>query len=242
MKTLIVIPARMESTRLKRKVMADIDGKPMILRVWEQAKKANVGVVIVACDDEEVCDLIYANSGRAMLTKKTHVSGSDRVFEVVSRFGAVMNYDVIINLQGDMPLINPELIKMVIKPLEDPDCDIATIVHKIKNKSELKNQSVVKVVMSIAPYAEVGRAVYFSRDKAPGGKGDYYHHQGIYAYQRDALEYFVSLKPGYLEQREKLEQLRAIENGMRIDATIVDEETLSVDTQADLNKVRKFIK
>ncbi len=242
MKALVIIPARMDSTRLIRKVMVDINGKPMILRVWEQAGKAEVGTVIVACDDKEIYDTIHYSQGTAMMTKKTHLSGSDRVHEVANRFDPERRYEIIINLQGDMPLINPELIRKVIEPLKDPDCDIATIVHKITNQKELKNQSVVKAVMSIAPDAKIGRAVYFSRNKVPSGDGDFYHHQGIYAYQRDALEEFVSLEQGHLEKREKLEQLRAIENGFRIDAVVVDDATLSVDTQEDLDKVRKEFK
>ena len=242
MKACVIIPARLESTRLPHKVLADINGKPMIVRVWEQAEKANVGPVIIACDDREIYEAVNHRGGSIFMTDRSHLSGSDRIFEALQKFDPAADYDVVINLQGDMPFIQPSVIKKVLAPLKNPDVDIATIVHPIKDKSELETPSVVKAVLSIDPKQTIGRAIYFTRNSAPYGDGTYYHHQGIYAYRREALKKFVSLNTGWLEEREKLEQLRALENGMRIDAVVVKQKTISVDTQEDLDKARRLAK
>ena len=242
MKACIVIPARLASTRLSRKVLADINGEPMIVRVWRQAEKSNIETVMVACDHKEIYDAIYLRGGTVMMTSPKHLSGSDRVNEIMEKFDPEERFDVVINLQGDMPLFNPKLMNKVLQPLKNPDVDIATLVHPITDDAELIDPSVVKAVLSMGPNDKIGKALYFTRSNAPYGEGISYHHQGIYAYRREALKQFVSLKPGWLEKREKLEQLRALEHGMRIDAIVVNEKTLSVDTQDDLDLAREICK
>ena len=240
MKTCIIIPTRLASTRLPNKALASIGGKPMIHQVMDRAKEADIGPVFVAVADKELYDAVLGDGGMPIMTDPDHHSGSDRIFEAFGKIGSHEEYDVIVNLQGDLPTMDPKSIKRVIDPLLNPDVDIATLANEIKNKKELKTESVVKCIASIAPGDTIGRAIYFTRNSAPYGDGPFYHHQGIYAYRREALEKFVSMDPGYLEQREKLEQLRALEAGMRIDVAIVDNPALGVDTKKDLKAIRKL--
>lgn len=230
-KTIIIIPARLGSTRLPNKPLADIGGKPMVVRVMEQALKANVGEVIVACAEQEIKDAVEKAGGQAILTPPDLPSGTDRIYHAASR----TPHDIIINLQGDMPLIDPKLIQKVLESLKNPAVDIATLVTPVNNAADKNNPNKVKAVL-----AENGRALYFTRSPAPHGDDQFYYHIGVYAYRRAALEAFVKLPPSPLELREKLEQLRALEAGMPIAAAIVDAEPLGVDTLEDLEKVRKL--
>jgi 3-deoxy-manno-octulosonate cytidylyltransferase (CMP-KDO synthetase) len=231
-KTIIIIPARMGSTRLPNKPLADIGGKPMVVWVMEQALKANVGEVIVACAEQEIKDAVEKAGGKAILTPPDLPSGTDRIFYACNLQPTTCN--LIINLQGDMPLIDPALIKKVLEPLKNPAVDIATLVTPVNNAADKNNPNKVKAIL-----AQNGRALYFTRSPAPHGDDAFYYHIGIYAYRRAALETFIKLPPSPLELREKLEQLRALEAGMHIAAAIVDAEPLGVDTPEDLEKVRE---
>jgi 3-deoxy-manno-octulosonate cytidylyltransferase (CMP-KDO synthetase) len=239
--SLIVIPARMQATRLPGKPLADIHGRPMIVHVWERAMEAEVGRVVVATDSAEIMDAVRSAGGEAVLTRADHQSGSDRIYEAVSRLDPDSDCDTIVNLQGDLPTLEPALIKSCLAPLCEKPVQIATLACRIDDPADRENPNVVKVVGS--PLAEAGRmrALYFTRATAPWGEGPLYHHIGIYAYRRRSLEQFVSLKPSYLETRERLEQLRALEAGMRIDVAVVDTVPLGVDTPADLEKARRLL-
>lgn len=237
MNPLIVIPARMASTRLPGKPLADIGGAPMIVQVMRRAEESGVGPVIIACDGEKIADAVTKAGGQAILTNPDHPSGSDRIFEAITKHDPKKSHDIIINLQGDVPTLESRLVQDVLKPLDNQAVDIATLVTEIKDASEHTNPSVVKTIVAAG-----GRALYFTRSPAPYGEGPRYHHIGVYAYRRAALEHFVSLPPSPLEQREKLEQLRALEAGMRIDVTVVDTVPLGVDTPEDLEKARKLLR
>jgi 3-deoxy-manno-octulosonate cytidylyltransferase (CMP-KDO synthetase) len=238
--TLVVIPARMQSTRLPGKPLADINGEPMIAHVWRRAIEADVGRVIVASDSEEINAVIQARGGEAVLTRLDHPSGSDRVFEAMSKVDRG-DVEVILNLQGDLPSLEPSTARACLEPVRQAGPDIATIVVEIRLEEERANPNVVKMVGTPTGVAGRLRALYFTRATAPAGEGPLYHHVGIYAYRRRALERFVSLPPSPLELRERLEQLRALEAGMRIDATIVDTVPLGVDTPADLERARQLL-
>lgn len=239
-KTLILIPARMASTRLPNKPLADINGKPMIWHVWQRAIEANIGTPVVCTDSSEVLDAIIKAGGEAVMTKSDHPSGSDRIWEAVTKLDPKGEAELIVNVQGDLPTIAPDLIKASIAPFEKGDCDIATLATVITEEEERTNPNVVKAIGT--PVGEnLLRALYFTRASAPYGEGDLYHHIGLYTYKRSALEKFVSLPPSTLEQREKLEQLRALEAGMRIDIALVDTAPLGVDTPADLEAARKIL-
>jgi 3-deoxy-manno-octulosonate cytidylyltransferase (CMP-KDO synthetase) len=231
-KSAIFIPARMGSTRLPGKPLADIGGKPMIVRVMEQAKKAGLGEVIVACAEMEIKEAVEKSGGKAILTPADLPSGTDRIYYAARN----MQHDIIINLQGDMPMIDPALLQKVLEPLKNPLVDIATLVTPIKDAAAKANPNKVKAIL-----AQDGRALYFTRAAAPHGDDEFYYHIGIYAYRTKALEKFVSLPPSPLEKLEKLEQLRALEAGMRIDVAIVKAEPLGVDTPEDLEKVRNLL-
>ncbi len=241
--SLIVIPARMKATRLPGKPMKDICGEPMIVHVWRQACRADAGRVVVATDDEEILGAVRAAGGEAVMTRADHVSGSDRVFEAINHIDPEAGAEFIVNLQGDLPTLEPALIRACVKLLEEPHTQIGTLAAKITDEGEVENPNVVKIVGS--PYAKDGRsllrALYFTRAPAPAGDGPHYHHIGIYAYRRSALERFVSLPPSALEKRERLEQLRALEDGMRVDVAVVDTVPVGVDTPADLERVRRLI-
>ncbi len=239
--SLIVIPARMQATRLPGKPLALIDGRPMIVHVWERAMAADTGRVVVATDSDEIMSAVRDAGGEAVMTRADHQSGSDRVFEAVSRVDPDGDIDHIVNLQGDLPTLDPNLIRACLEPLTDRHVDIATLAAEIRDPDERTNPNVVKVVGT--PEGSTGRlrALYFTRATAPSGEGPLYHHIGIYAYRRRSLERFVSLKPSHLELRERLEQLRALEDGMRIDVALVDTVPLGVDTPADLEKARRLL-
>ena len=237
MKPLIVIPARMASTRLPGKPLAEIAGAPMIVQVWRRAMEAACGEVVVACAEAEIAEAVRAAGGEAVLTRPDHPSGSDRVHEAASG----RDCDVVINLQGDLPALDPAAIVAVLGPLAEPEVAIATLAAEIVDERERADPNVVKAVLSLAPGARVGRALYFTRATAPSGEGPLWHHIGIYAYRRAALERFVALPVGQLERRERLEQLRALEAGLRIDAGIVDAVPFGVDTPADLERARRLM-
>jgi 3-deoxy-manno-octulosonate cytidylyltransferase (CMP-KDO synthetase) len=240
-RTLIVIPARMRATRLPGKPMVDIAGEPMIVHVWRRAVAAGAGRVVVAADTDEIVAAVRAAGGEALLTRPEHASGSDRVFEAVARVDPGERAELVVNLQGDLPTLEPRLIRACLDPLASEGPDIATLAAEIAEPEERTNPNVVKVVGTPLPQAGRLRALYFSRSTAPHGEGPLYHHIGIYAYRRQALQRFVSLKPSPLEEREKLEQLRALEAGMRIDVEIVDTVPLGVDTPADLERARRLL-
>ena len=234
---LVLIPARMASTRLPLKPLADIHGAPMIVHVWRRAREAEVGPVVVAADDPAIVAAIEAAGGRAVLTGTHHQSGSDRIFEALGLIDPDGRHDVIVNVQGDLPTIERDSVRAAVRPLEDACVDIATLGCVITREEEKTEPSVVKIVG--APLSPTRlRALYFTRATAPYGEGPLYHHIGLYAYRRAALARFVALEPSTLERREKLEQLRALEAGMRIDAEIVEAAPLGVDTPHDLARAR----
>ncbi len=238
-KSAIFIPARMASTRLPNKPLADICGKPMIIHVLERSRKANVEDVYVACAEQEIADMVKKHGGHAIITDPAHPSGTDRIYEALQKTGK--NYDYIINVQGDLPLIEASVINKAIDLVNKPEVNIATLAAVIKDKSEIANPNVVKAVIAFNEGGKAGRALYFTRATAPYGDGELYHHIGLYAYRREALESFVKLPPSPLEKREKLEQLRALENNMRIEVGIVDAVPLGVDTPEDLEKVKEIM-
>lgn len=237
---LIVIPARMAATRLPGKPLAEIAGEPMILHVLRRARAAALGPVVVATDSQQIAAVVEKAGGRAVMTRTDHVCGSDRVFEALGQADSGRRAAIVINLQADLPTIEPEAIAAAAGPLADPAVDIATLAAGIKTPDEAGNPNVVKVVGTPVAAGRL-RALYFSRAAVPAGDGPLYHHIGLYAYRRAALERFVALPQSPLEQREKLEQLRALEAGMRIDVAIIDTLPLGVDTPADLAMARAML-
>jgi 3-deoxy-manno-octulosonate cytidylyltransferase (CMP-KDO synthetase) len=239
-RTLIVVPARMHSTRLPGKPLIDIAGEPMIVHVWRRAVAAARGRVVVATDAEAIAEAVRRVGGEAVMTRADHVSGSDRVFEAACRVDPKGDFEIILNLQGDLPAMEAGIIGACLAPLEDEAPHIATIAAEITDPADRTNPNSVKVVGT--PTAVPGRlrALYFTRATAPAGEGPLYHHFGMYAYRRSALERFVSLPPSTLEKREQLEQLRALEDGMRIDVTLVDTVPVEVNTPADLERARRL--
>jgi 3-deoxy-manno-octulosonate cytidylyltransferase (CMP-KDO synthetase) len=237
---LIIIPARLAASRLPGKPLADIAGEPMIVHVLRRACAAAVGEVVVATDSEAVAASVEKAGGCAIMTRADHASGSDRIFEALAAADPSHRCSIIINVQGDLPMLAPADIRAALRPLDNPAVDIATLAAQIVRAQERRNPNVVKVVGSpISPHRL--RALYFTRAQAPSGEGPLYHHIGLYAYRRAALERFVSLPPSALEKRERLEQLRALEAGMRIDVEIVDSVPLGVDTPEDLARARELI-
>lgn len=242
LKPLVVIPARMASTRLPGKPLADIGGDPMIVHVWRRACEADLGPVVVACSEQTVAEVIEKNGGTALLTDPNLPSGSDRVWQAVQSFDPHAQYTHIINVQGDLPTLEPKTLKDALCPLHDEAVDIATLAVEIQDYEECNNPNVVKVVTGLEKQpGSIARALYFTRSPAPYGSGPFWHHVGLYAYRRDALERFVTLPPSLLEQREKLEQLRALEHHMRIDCINVATAPLGVDTPQDLEKARAIL-
>ena len=237
---LVLIPARLAATRLPNKPLAEIAGEPMIVHVWRRAVEAGIGPVAVATDAPDIAEAVARAGGRAVMTRTDHVSGSDRIFEAVEKLDPEGRHDVVVNVQGDLPTIDPAAIAASIVPLSDPAVDIATLVAVIARDEEKTNPNVVKMVGSPISSSRL-RALYFTRATAPYGDGPLYHHIGLYAYRRKALQRFVGLTPSPLEMREKLEQLRALEAGMRIDAVVVDDVPLGVDTPHDLDRAREII-
>lgn len=238
--TLVLIPARMASTRLPGKPLAEIAGLPMIVQVAKRAQEADVGRIIVAVDDQRTYDAVEAAGFEVVMTRVDHQSGSDRIFEALTKVDPEGRAKIVINVQGDLPTIDPQTIRAALRPLEDPAVDIATLTVEIVDEHEKTNPNVVKVVGSPLSNSRL-RALYFTRATAPHGAGPLYHHIGLYAYRRAALERFVTLSPSTLEKRESLEQLRALEAGMRIDVEVVKTVPLGVDTPADLDKARLIL-
>jgi len=236
----VLIPARMAASRLPGKPLADIAGKPMIVHVLRRAEAARVGPVVVATDSPEIAAAVEAAGGRAVMTRSDHASGSDRIFEALGAVDPEARVKIVVNVQGDLPTLTPDDVRAVLLPLADPEVDIATIATEIRNEDERTNPHVVKVVGSpVAP--DRLRALYFTRATAPYGEGPLYHHIGLYAYRRAALARFVALPQSPLERRERLEQLRALEAGMRIDVALVDTAPLGVDTPAELEIARALL-
>ncbi len=236
----VVIPARMASTRLPNKPLADICGEPMIVQVWRRANEAAIGPVLVACAEQEIADAVEAAGGIAVLTDPDLPSGSDRVHQALQTFDPDGKYDAVVNVQGDLPTIDAADIRAVFEPLSDPAVDIATLAAEITRIEERTNPNVVKAVAAFGK-GRVARALYFTRATAPYGDGPLYHHIGLYTYRRSALDRFVALPPAELESREKLEQLRALENGMVIAVALVDGVPLGVDTPEDLERARQVL-
>jgi 3-deoxy-manno-octulosonate cytidylyltransferase (CMP-KDO synthetase) len=239
---LILIPARMASTRLPGKPLADIAGRPMIVHVLDRARESGLGPVYVATDSDEIAIAVAQAGGQVVMTRADHLSGSDRIFEAMEQIGA--GADIIVNVQGDLPAVAPADIRAALAPLADPAVDIATLAAEIRRPEERSDPNVVKVVgtpVGNSPGAGRLRALYFTRTTAPYGDGPLFHHIGLYAYRRAALERFVRLPASTLERRERLEQLRALEAGMRIDVVIVGSVPLGVDTPADLEAARLML-
>lgn len=235
MNSIIIIPARMASTRLPDKPLADIGGAPMIVRVWQRAVASKLGDVIVACDGEAIARAIASAGGKAVLTDPDLPSGSDRIYAALTTIDPQKKYDVVVNVQGDMPLLDPGIIARAVALLENPAVDIGTLAAVITDGQEKTDPAVVKAIVS-----NEGRAINFTRASKPSADGKFLHHIGIYAYRRAALEKFVHLLPSASEQKEKLEQLRAMEAGMRIDVAVVDTVPLGVDTKEGLEKARRL--
>jgi 3-deoxy-manno-octulosonate cytidylyltransferase (CMP-KDO synthetase) len=237
---LVLIPARMAATRLPGKPLLEMAGLPMIVHVLRRAEAAGVGRVAVATDTAEIAAIVTAHGGDAVMTRADHPSGSDRIFEALDALDPNREVEIVVNLQGDFPTIGADNIRDVLTPLTDPKVDIATLAAEIHTEEEATNPNVVKAVGSVVGPRRL-RALYFTRATAPHGEGPRYHHIGLYAYRRAALERFVQLPPSPLERQEKLEQLRALEAGMRIDIGIVDTVPRGVDTPADLETTRQIL-
>ena len=237
---IVLIPARLAATRLPDKPLADICGEPMIVHVWRRAAEAGVGPVAVATDAPAIAEAVRRAGGEAVLTRADHASGSDRIFEAVESLDPDGRHDIIVNVQGDLPTVDPRVVAAAITPLADRAVDIATLVAVITRQAEKSDPNVVKLVGSEVAPGRL-RALYFTRATAPFGEGPLYHHIGLYAYRRNALRRFVGLPPSPLERRERLEQLRALEAGLRIDAVVVDAVPLGVDTPHDLERARELL-
>lgn len=238
----IIIPVRLASTRLPNKPLAIINGKSMIQRVYERAKESGVENIFIACDGQKIADEVKSFGGEYIITDPNLPSGTDRVYQALQKISR--NFDFIVNLQGDLPNIDPKVIKKAFEVIYNNQCDIVTLASPIKEITEIKDPNVVKIAISFKnDNFEQGKALYFSRSEIPYSKisETYYHHIGIYAYTRNALEKFVSLPPSYLEKRESLEQLRALENDMSIFVRVVDSNPLSVDTKEDLKNITQII-
>jgi 3-deoxy-manno-octulosonate cytidylyltransferase (CMP-KDO synthetase) len=237
---IVLIPSRLHATRLPEKPLADIHGEPMILHVWRRALEADLGPVVVATDHARIATVIRDAGGQAVMTRGDHASGTDRIAEALALVDPELRHDVIVNFQGDLPTVAPHVCRMTAALLWDSEVAIGTPVARIELPAEAEQPSVVKMVGAETAAGRF-RALYFSRARAPWGDGPLYHHKGLYAWRRDALESFVRLPPSPLERREKLEQLRALEAGMRIDAVLVEDVPLGVDTEADLAKARVLL-
>ena len=238
---IVLIPARMASQRLPGKPLADIAGRPMIVHVLERAEAAAIGPVVVACAEPAIADAVESAGGRAVLTRPDHASGSDRIFEALQAIDPAGEHDAVVNLQGDLPTLAPALLAQALALLADPAVDVGTLAAEIADPAERSDPNVVKAVVSCQPGSTQGRALYFTRATAPSGEGPLWHHIGLYAYRREALARFVALPPSPLERRERLEQLRVLEDGMRIEVAFVDTVPLGVDTPAQLVRARALI-
>jgi 3-deoxy-manno-octulosonate cytidylyltransferase (CMP-KDO synthetase) len=241
---IVLIPSRMASTRLPGKPLADIHGAPMIVHVWRRAMEAAVGPVHVACAEPEIQRAVEAAGGHAVLTDPAHPNGTARIHEALERLDPERRHDIVVNIQGDLPTIAAATVRAVLQPFARPEVDIATLACIIRREEERTAPHVVKAVVPFAPDARPGsmaRALYFSRATVPAGAGDHYHHIGLYAFRRTAIERYVALPPGVLERRESLEQLRALEAGMRIEVVLVDTVPLGVDTPDELERARQML-
>lgn len=238
MNPIVLIPARLAATRLPNKPLADIGGLPMIVRVLHQAEKAGAGPVAVAAGDAEIVEAVEAAGGRAVLTDPALPSGSDRILAALAVLDPQGRHDVVINLQGDMPFVDPVMIGACAALLNDPACDISTVVAPEASLADRTNADVVKAVLAMDADGLAGRALYFTRSTLYGD-GPVWRHIGIYGYRREALVRFHAAPPSALERREKLEQLRALELGMTIRAAVADTAPISVDTPADLEAARR---
>ena len=234
---IVLIPARMNAARLPGKPLADIHGAPMIVHVWRRATEADIGPVWVATDNSRIMEAVVSSGGKAVMTRSDHPSGSDRIFEALGAIDADGAHDVVVNIQGDLPTIEPSAVRACLTPLVEPAVDIATLGTPITREQEKDDPNVVKIVATELDPPWL-RALYFTRARAPWGEGRLLHHIGLYAYRRDSLRRFVAAPPSPLERREKLEQLRALEAGMRIDVAIVGSVPLGVDTPEDLEAAR----
>lgn len=230
----------MAAARLPGKPLADICGEPMIVHVARRAAESGIGAVVVATDSTEVSDAVKAAGFDAVMTRSDHASGSDRIHEALGLIDPLRQYDIVMNIQGDLPTIDPHAIRAALDPMSDPAVDIATLGAVIEAEEDKVNPNIVKIVGSPLAPSRL-KALYFTRATAPWGEGPLFHHIGLYAYRRPALERFVALPPSVLETREKLEQLRALEAGMIIHAEIVDTVPLGVDTPRELEQARKII-
>ncbi len=240
--TIVMIPARLASSRLPDKPLAEIGGLPMIVQVWKRAMEADVGPVMVAAGDQAIVDAVRDHGGEAVMTDPGLPSGSDRIRSALDLIDGDRRHTRVVNLQGDLPTIDPKLIRAVLKPLDALGTDIGTLTTPITNPAERDDPNVVKAIISFdSRHENLGRALYFTRATAPSGPGPVYHHIGIYAYQRDILERFSNLPPSPLERRERLEQLRALENGMTIGIARVDTVPLGVDTSDQLAEARRLL-
>jgi 3-deoxy-manno-octulosonate cytidylyltransferase (CMP-KDO synthetase) len=238
---IVIIPARLAATRFPNKPLALIHGEPMIVQVWRRAMEAKVGPVLVAAGDQAIVDAIKKIGGNAVLTNPDLSSGSDRIHAALTSYDPDRKFDAVMNLQGDLPTIEAVAVRACLEPLVHPNVDIATIGVKITRNIERTDPNVVKAVASIGENVNIGRCLYFTRATAPSGDGPHYHHIGLYTYRRAALDRFVLLPPTILEKREKLEQLRALEAGMRIDIALVDTVPLGVDTPTDLERAQSML-
>lgn len=241
MNPVVVIPARMAASRLPGKPLADIHGKPMIVHVLDRAREADLGPVLVACGDAEIAEAVQAAGGRAVLTDPALPSGTDRVHAALVSADPDRRYDVVINLQGDVPTLDPRQLRSIVTPLDDGAYDIGTMVVPILSDEEAATESFVKAVCAFAEGSDIARALYFTRTPAPWGPGPRWHHIGLYAFRRLALDRFVSLPPSLLEMREKLEQLRAMEAGMTIACVRNPHGLFGVDTPDDLERARALL-
>lgn len=241
MRPIIIIPSRLASTRLPRKPLADIGGLPMIVRVAKRALEAKIGTVVVAAGNQDILDAISGLEGvQGVLTDSSLASGSDRVHAALQQVDPAGEHDVVINLQGDLPLIEPASLAAVLEPLKQDSFDIGTLAAPVQSEWERNAEQVVKIACDFGGRS-VARAFYFSRLPIPWGAGPHWHHVGVYAWRREALERFVSLQPSALERRESLEQLRALEAGMTIGCARIEHAPQGVDTPEDLERVRKLV-
>jgi 3-deoxy-manno-octulosonate cytidylyltransferase (CMP-KDO synthetase) len=242
MNPIVVIPSRLEASRFPNKPLALIAGEPMILHVWRRAVASNVGPVVVACSSEVIKKVIEDVGGTAILTDPNHPSGSDRIYEALSTIDPYKEHDFVVNIQGDMPTLDPQIIQESLKAFTlCPTFDMTTLAAKITKEEEKANSNIVKAIISFNVHSTLGKALYFTRCTAPWGEGPLYHHIGLYTYRRPALEKFVSLPPSPLEKREKLEQLRALEAGIEIGVQIADTVPLGVDVPSDVQKAEELL-
>jgi 3-deoxy-manno-octulosonate cytidylyltransferase (CMP-KDO synthetase) len=236
----VLIPARLRSTRLPDKPLLEIGGVPMIVHVWRRACEAAVGPVVVACAEPAIAKAVEAYGGESVLTDPDLPSGTDRIFQALGRIDPERRFARVINLQGDLPTLDPATIQSVLQPLDHLGTEMGTLAVATEDPLEKADSNVVKAVIAFDPARpRLGRALYFTRATAPSGDGPVYHHIGIYAFGRDALERFATLPPSPLERRERLEQLRALEAGLSIGVALVDTNPLGVDTPDDLERARK---